>query len=99
MLCYCQYFLGKPLPRRQNSGSSRPRKPKPPGFSRNFGSKRVKSFDRGDFDFSSITPSPSEEMSMLDPETGAFIFPEKEKHMPAPEELPYAPEQWLVKQI
>lgn len=80
------------MPRRQNSGGSRPRKWKPPGLSRT--PKRVKSFDRGDFDFSSITPSPSEEMSMLDPETGALIFPEKEKIMPAPEELPYAPEQW-----
>lgn len=33
-------------------------------------------------------------MALLDPETGALIFPEKEKLMPAPEEPPYAPEQW-----
>lgn len=56
----------------------------------------MKSFDKGDFEFSSITPSPSEEIGLLDPETGALIFPEREKLMPAPEELPYAPEQWYV---
>lgn len=56
----------------------------------------MKSFDKGDFEFSPITPSPSEEFGLLDPETGALIFPEKEKLMPAPEELPYAPEQWYV---
>lgn len=53
--------------------------------------KRVKSFE-----FDSITPSPSEEIGLLDPETGALIFPEKEKVMPAPEEPPYAPEQWYA---
>lgn len=78
-------------PRRQNSGGARVRKFRPPGLGRN-PPKRVKSFDRGDFD--SITQSPSEEVAMLDPETGALVFPEKEKIMPAPEEPPYAPEQW-----
>lgn len=85
-----EFFLGKPVPRRQNQ-VTRVRKFRPPGLSRN-PPKRVKSFDRGDFDY--ITPSPSEEMGLLDPETGALIFPEKEKLMPAPEEPPYAPEQW-----
>lgn len=33
-------------------------------------------------------------MALLDPETGAFVFPEKEKLVPTPEEPPYAPEQW-----
>lgn len=33
-------------------------------------------------------------MPLIDPTTGALIFPEREKPTPAFEELPYFPEQW-----
>lgn len=58
--------------------------------------KRVKGFDRADFEFMSITPSPVEESGpILDPETGTFIMPEKEKTLPpTPDDTPYPPEQW-----
>lgn len=54
--------------------------------------KRVKSFDR-DYE-SPITPSPGEEISLLDPETGALILNDRDKQSHHVEELPYAPELW-----
>ena len=68
---------------------------KPGGYTSRGTPKRVRSFDRGDFEFSSVMQSPGDDNSMLDPETGAFIFNERERVTPAiSEELPYSPELW-----
>ncbi|CAH0559006.1 unnamed protein product [Brassicogethes aeneus] len=86
---------GKPTQKRP-PGAPRARKVRlgmPRGGGR--GAKHFRQFDRFDFDMSScITPSPGDEIPMLDPETGALIFTDREKPLPTLEYLPYAPEQW-----
>lgn len=82
-------FTGKSVPKRQGGAKVRTNKWKTPGYVRGL-PKKLKGFD---FDFSSVAPSPSgEDMSMLDPETGALIL--SDRNIIAPEELPYSPEQW-----
>ncbi|XP_050507765.1 histone-lysine N-methyltransferase 2C-like isoform X1 [Diabrotica virgifera virgifera] len=90
---------GKPgLPRvvrGGGTGMTRVRKPRPPGFSRRgMGNRSVRQPDRSDFDFSPFTPSPIDEQAILDPETGALLYPEREKLLPSMEEPPYFPEHW-----
>ncbi|XP_063909689.1 histone-lysine N-methyltransferase 2C-like isoform X2 [Zophobas morio] len=80
-------LTGKPAQRRQPA-ANRIRKPKPPGLSQR---KKPKSLD---FDLACITQSPGDEIPLVDPETGALIFAEREKPAPVFEELPYFPEQW-----
>jgi hypothetical protein len=82
-------LTGKPAQRRQGTGN-RIRKLKPLGYPR----KKIKQLDRIDLDLSCITPSPVDEMPLVDPETGTLIFTEREKPAPILEELPYFPEQW-----
>lgn len=69
--------------------SMKPKRPRMPGQVRNT-MKKMKSVDRSDFMFSSA--SPVDDSAILDPETGTFIFPEKEK-TPV-DDSPYPPEQW-----
>lgn len=80
---------GKPIPKRPGMPSMKPKKQRFPGQIRTT-LKKTKSVDRNDFVFSSA--SPIEETAILDPETGTFIFPDKEK-TPV-EDSPYPPEQW-----
>lgn len=56
----------------------------------------MKGFDRGDFEFSSVTPSPSDDLTMLDPETGALILSDRDRSLMTGEELPYSQEQWYI---
>ncbi|XP_023312429.1 histone-lysine N-methyltransferase 2C isoform X6 [Anoplophora glabripennis] len=88
---------GKPIPRTSRgggTGTTRMRRPRPPGFSRRGGGRSFRQPDRTEFDMSLFTPSPSDEMTMLDPETGSLIFQERERPLPSLEEPPYFPEQW-----
>ncbi|XP_044258429.1 histone-lysine N-methyltransferase 2C-like isoform X2 [Tribolium madens] len=72
--------------------TGKPAQRRPPKIKKLKGCAPRRKFKPFEFDINSITPSPSDEMS-LDPETGALIF-EKEKPAPVFEELPYFPEQW-----
>ncbi|XP_056641929.1 histone-lysine N-methyltransferase 2C-like isoform X3 [Diorhabda sublineata] len=89
---------GKPsAPRTSRGGSSgisRVRKPRPPGFSRRgMGNRSIRQVDRSDYDLSLFTPSSMDE-GFLDPETGSFLFPDRERIIPAMDEPPYFPEHW-----
>lgn len=88
-------IVGKPTQRR-TTGAPRVRKVRPPGMPRGGGrgARQVRQFDKFDFDIASLSQSFGDETPMLDPETGALIFSERERPLPTPEELPYAPEQW-----
>ncbi|CAH1176242.1 unnamed protein product [Phaedon cochleariae] len=99
---------GKPLVSRASrggiSGITRVRKPRPPGFTRRGGgggggggNRSVRQPDRSDFEMSLFTPSPIDDSSFLDPETGSFAFPERDKPTSIAEELPYFPEHWTGK--
>ncbi|KAJ8978547.1 hypothetical protein NQ317_009491 [Molorchus minor] len=82
---------GKPIPRISRgggTGATRVRRPRPPGFSRRGGGRSFRQADRMDFDMSVFTPSPSDDMTMLDPETGSFIFQERDRPVPNIEEPP-----------
>lgn len=70
------------------------RKPRPPGFSRRGGARSIRHPDRSDFDMSLFGSSVGDEMSLLDPETGTFIYPERERPLPILDEPPYFREHW-----
>lgn len=73
---------------------TRIRKPRPPGFSRRGGGRSVRQPDRSDYEMSVFGSSAADEMGLLDPETGAFIYPERERPLPILDEPPYFTEHW-----
>ncbi|KAJ8921946.1 hypothetical protein NQ315_008580 [Exocentrus adspersus] len=88
---------GKPMPRISRgggTGSTRMRRPRLPGFSRRGGGRSFRQPDRSEFDMSLFTPSPSDDMALLDPETGSLVFQERDRLGSSLEEPPYFPEQW-----
>lgn len=90
-------LLGKIIPKKQGLGVKLKRW-KAIGYMRGF-PKRVKGYDRSDYDFMSISSlSPHEDPGIaLDSETGALMLPEKEKSLPVtPDDTPYPPVQWYV---
>lgn len=85
-------FAGKPGQRRGGTGAPRVRRAKPPGVSRNRGSRSVRQPDRMDFEFSYISSNSMDDLSMTD--VDSFFFPDRERPGPLFEELPYSPEAW-----
>ncbi|XP_060525404.1 histone-lysine N-methyltransferase 2C-like [Cylas formicarius] len=84
---------GKPSQRRScGNSSSRVRRSRPSSLSRSRGSRSVRQPDKMDFDFSYFSSSALDDMS-LDPDTGALLFPERDRFPPV-EDVPYAPEAW-----
>ncbi|KAF5271825.1 hypothetical protein FQR65_LT05056 [Abscondita terminalis] len=82
---------GKPTSRRSSLGVKFKRL-KGIGYTRPL-PKRVRGLDRMDFDYLSALgcdePSP-----ILDPETGTFIIPDRDKQSITPDDTPYPPELW-----
>lgn len=77
---------GKPIPRK--SGGQKGRRVRLPGV-RGGGPRRVKSIDK-DYE---PGMSLNDDLPMLDPETGAFVFSDKSgSHIG--DDMPYAPENW-----
>ncbi|KAF5285410.1 hypothetical protein FQA39_LY16664 [Lamprigera yunnana] len=81
---------GKPVARRNSLGVKFKRL-RGLAYNRGF-PKRVKSLDKMDFDFMSL--SYEEPGPVLDPETGTFIIPDRDKSSITPDDTPYPPELW-----
>ncbi|XP_031333016.1 histone-lysine N-methyltransferase 2C-like isoform X3 [Photinus pyralis] len=83
---------GKSLPRRTGL-ASKIKRLRGIGYTRGL-PKKVRPFDKMEFEYISSSLGFDDPNSILDPETGTFIIPEKEKLALTPDDTPYPPELW-----